>query len=335
MKLKQIRQSYFGSHIRELWQSCLTLNRTDVINPKASFTFKLPNQNSFSKYEKFVETDEVNHKEIRYNALQLLRRHLISQEEYVLVLDADLKYLSSCSVEADADVTHTDELIDHKIKIHQTHLVHDNISRDPITLDELGNNVFTFVTPHGNEVKYNIKSLVEYISSTGDIRDPVTRYLFSQDDIDKIDLKIKGDQSCQRCSSLKDTIDKMQAFSIKKQKKEECQNLETCLGEIIVDVREVLETPALTHQAADVSEMKVFSLLSEFEGPFSLFKALDIENAYQSLLSWKVFLHGHPKKPTKLLAPESITREVNSFLEGLWTQEDQQSLQTFRFAFEE
>ena len=71
----------------------------------------------------------------------------------------------------------------------------------PITLQPLplGDARFTFRAPGGREVGYCAQALADYILSTGDTRDPVTRLPYSSDDIARLeratDLEIAGHEA--------------------------------------------------------------------------------------------------------------------------------------------
>jgi hypothetical protein len=279
---------------------------------------------------------------------------MITNEEYILVLDADLKYeagLETASIQLDVmgspppassphplspsrspclSPTPSPSLVDLAAAMYPP--VDGNV--DPITLEGLGENTFSFVTPHGNAIKYNIESLVEYITSSGDFRDPVTRFPLSPEDILNIDQQIAADESCLHLSSLKSIRENAHFYCIEKQKKEECQNLETCLGEMIVDMLDIIESPTMGPKTAELAEMRMFMLFSEFDSPFKLLKSLDVEQARHSLLCWLVFLRGPVKRPTKVRGPRGIMNTALVFLEGQWSAADDTKLKMFQAKFE-
>lgn len=329
----------FRPRVRGLCQACLTT--TDVVNPKHS-------------NNAFLEKEEINHKEIRLNALQLKRKGMITSEEYAIVLDADLKYEAGLNVELSTiqldmappaltprplppsclspcpSPCPSPSLVDLAASMYPPLAG----VADPITLEELGDNTFTFVTPHGKEIKYNIESLVEYIASSGDFRDPVTRVPLSPDDILAIDEQIAADEACQHLSSLKSIRENAHVYCIEKQKQEECQNLETCLGEMVVDMLEIIQNPTMGPKTSEAAEMRMCMLFSEFESPFQVLKSLNIEQARHSLLCWQVFLRGPAKKPTKPRGPPGILQTALTFLEGQWLAADDTKLKMFQATFE-
>lgn len=339
MKWKGLPRSNWHSfrpRVRGLCQACLT--DTDVVNPK-----------HFDK--DFLEREEINHKEIRLNALQLMRKGMITNEEYSIVLDADLKYESALEV--------TTIQLDVNPPILESSPLPPCLSpcpspspsislvdlatamypplagvTDPITLEELGESTFTFVTPHGIDIKYNIESLVGYIASSGDFRDPVTRFPLSTDDILEIDQLIAANEAFEHLSSLKSIRENAQFYCIEKQKKEECQNLETCLGEMVVDMLDAIQSPTMGPKTTEAAEMRMFMLFSEFESPFQILKSLDIEQARHSLLCWQVLLRGPVKRPTRARGPPGILKTALAFLEEQWTAADDTKLKMFQATFE-
>lgn len=95
-----------------------------------------------------------------------------------------------------------------------------------------------------------------------------------------------------------------------RQRVQEIQSLETCLGEIVVDMLKIIEKRIAPSEA----QLRLSLLFSEFETPFSHMKTLDVETAYANLMSWTEFLKGPPKKPT--VNPNSGLQIALTFLKG-------------------
>jgi len=344
MKWRGISRSsgwHFRPRVRGLCQACVTT--TDVVNPN--------NSNLHSVNKSFLEKEEINHKEIRQNALQLMRRGEITTEEYTMVLDADLKYeagleISSIQLDVGSQPTNSQKCERAPVPRCLSPCPSPAATRaasicppldenvDPITFEPLGENIFTFVTPEGNSITYNVKSLVEYISSSGDFRDPVTRLPLSPEDAANIDKQVAEVDSCQHLSTLKSIRENAHFYCVEMQKMEECQNFETCLGEMIVDMLELVETPTTGPKTSEVAEMRMYMLFSEFEAPFQLLKVLNIEKARHALLSWRVLLTGPAKRPTKAKGPPGILKDALGFLDGQWTDADAKKLMEFQAKFE-
>ena len=79
-----------------------------------------------------------------------------------------------------------------------------------------------------------------------------------------------------------------------RQRQQEIQSLETCLGEIVADMLKVAEKKLSRAEA----ELRMSMLFSEFEGPFAYMKEMDMETAYADLMSWVAFVKGPPRSPT-------------------------------------
>lgn len=58
---------------------------------------------------------------------------------------------------------------------------------DPITREPLGKHVFKYFRPNGTCVKYDAPTLAEYILSTGDFYEPISRLEFAADDLKRLD----------------------------------------------------------------------------------------------------------------------------------------------------
>lgn len=332
--------------VRGLCQACGS--DTDVVIQHSSIS------------KDFLDKEEINHKEIRMNALQLMRKGKITEKEYAIVLDADLKYEAGVDVASiQLDIVPLPSGTDDDGDAVSSYPIPSCLSpcpsaspstslvdlaasmypplagiTDPITLEELGDNTFTFITPHGNEIKYNVESLVEYITSSGDFRDPVTRFPLSPEDITSIDQQIANDEACQHLSTLQSVRENAHFYCVEKQKKEECQNLETCLGEMLVEMLDIIQTPTIGPKNTEAAEMRMYMLFSEFDPPFQLLKSLDIEKARHSLLCWQVLLRGPAKKPTKARGPKGIMNTTLKFLEEQWTAADDTKLKLFQASFE-
>lgn len=134
-----------------------------------------------------------------------------------------------------------------------------------------------------------------YLTATKDFRDPVTRVPYNESDIrdlDRISLDLNKDhmelyEIFQKQSESKEDVESRQRI-------QELQSLETCLGEIISDMQKIIEKKISQSDA----QLRLSLLFSEFEVPFEYMKSLNIETAYVNLISWIEFLKGPPKRPT-------------------------------------
>ena len=194
---------------------------------------------------------------------------------------------------------------------------------DPITLEPYGKYTFTFETPGGNKIKYNLHSVTTYFLHTGKFIDPVSRVQWSEKDIADLQemvlyfgIEFPNILSRMRSKSLDETKNK--------ENKSYLLSLEAALGQIIADILKIVES---NYNHANLDE-DMCLLFSQFEPPFVEMKELDIEIAHQNLLSWTLFLSGPKVKPTK--SKRGRLSNAIKFLEGLWTLEDTRSLERYR-----
>jgi len=143
------------------------------------------------KKNKYCQYDipEVNHKEIASRAFTIFKYGLISKEEYITIVEADLKCRGSPDV------------IDSHFK--------KPLNLDPITLEELGDFKYTFITPTGVCIHYNLQSFVYYLRTTQDFLDPVTRLPLERDDIERIHSMIQQHQPNLSIPSIIELYDKI------------------------------------------------------------------------------------------------------------------------------
>jgi hypothetical protein len=183
-----------------------------------------------------------------------------------------------------------------------------------------------YTTPVGSKIEYNVESLVNFLTSTKDFRDPVTRIPYALNDI----LRLDKQSRCMVNSDKNDLLGKFtdrtehQADVTSRQRLQELQSLETCLGEMISDMQKVVEKRITTSDA----ELRLSLLFSEFEGPYAYMKSLDIQTAYVNLMSWIQFIKGPPKRPT--LNPSGSLNLVIDFLKEQFTASDKQKIVTLR-----
>jgi len=288
------------------------------------------------KKNKYCQYDipEVNHKEIASRAFTIFKYGLISKEEYITIVEADLKCRGSPDV------------IDSHFK--------KPLNLDPITLEELGDFKYTFITPTGVCIHYNLQSFVYYLRTTQDFLDPVTRLPLERDDIERIHSMIQQHQpnlSIPSIIELYDKINKLKNINndrendnnnnnnnnvnnVENNENEiksnlnqirELQSMEACLGELITDMLRLIEKKKSPYSSANEDlEYKMLVIFSEFETPFQEFKKRNLEGSYHALQSWISFIKGPSRKPTK--DNSGLLNQTISFLKAQWTESDQEKL---------
>lgn len=202
---------------------------------------------------------------------------------------------------------------------------------DPITLTPLHGVLYHYRTPCGNRtVTYNISSIVRYIHRTGELRDPVTRNALTDDDLQQIDSIVAGSEIHRgvlpSVLSVKDPSHR-EVYEKESRNSATVAGLEACLGEIIVEILETVES-ARGKFSLQNAEMKLPLLFSQFDLPFAELKQLSIEAAYQSHKRWHVFLVGPAKRPTQDYG--GILTATLDMLDSHWSSEDQRQLLELR-----
>lgn len=213
----------------------------------------------------------------------------------------------------------------------------DPISRERLSsTDEAGIRI-------GQQI-YHVPTLLEYLATTDDLRDPVSRCPFSHEELEQLDAKAQLLGLRQRAGSLsgRSPEEEKVASSEKCRRKsiaEELLSLETVLGEVVVELLALVEQdqqPALLEpqsvyavDAAQFTQLSLTLLFSQFEAPFSLLKLLDSETAYFNLCSYKQFLRGNPKKP-RIDGPHRCISTITTWLDSFWSKEDQRALEARR-----
>ena len=135
---------------------------------------------------------------------------------------------------------------------------------------------------------YNIESLLQYIVSSNDLRDPVSRCPYTQDDLTQLD---------QACTQLGlHPISSLQlADDYEHDKKNLRLGLETVCGEMVYEMLSIIEC----RYSQLYCDTRFGVIFSQFIPQFDELKELDLESAYLLTLAWGSFVRGSPKKPTK------------------------------------
>lgn len=270
--------------------------------------FSSGNKSSFEYLNS--RTSSQNHPEIRKRAKDLLEKGKISREEYAKIIHADMKYREST------------EVFSCKLSTFQfaDQLQDAGCSIDPITLEALGENTIALISSTGNQTKYNIESLVNYLISTGDFRDPMCRLPLNFEDLSYIDFIATG----LNLPKLTEAAMKIEYYENRRRSASEVCNLEACLGIIITEIMKIVESFGSYENAENTMTL----LFSEFDIPFQELKRLNIDLAYQSWSSWISFLRGPKLRPTK--ENKGRLQLAIKYLEAQWVPKDQEILEAYR-----
>jgi hypothetical protein len=150
---------------------------------------------------------------------------------------------------------------------------------------------------------------VEYLSSTQDFIDPVTRLPLELDDLQRIHQKVLG--AGLPLPNVVELYEHRNETEVN-HRVSDLQSLEACLGELITDMLRIIEKK---RYSSDDNEFRLLVIFSEFEAPFQEFKLLNLEVAYQALASWISFLKGPPKKPTR--DSSGLLSQALAYLKGI------------------
>lgn len=165
---------------------------------------------------------------------------------------------------------------------------------DPIMFTPIKKNkdrVFKLTRPNGGAVVFNIDTLIDYISQTGDFTDPITRIPFSDEDLQVIDAKAKKLNLDK--PSLLELKRNPNAFAEFKFRRDALLGLERCAGEVVTDILKIVET-------CDSDEAQMRLLIQElpaFADYYRQLKEADTAYASQCMAHWKLYLEGPPNKP--------------------------------------
>jgi len=114
--------------------------------------------------------------------------------------------------------------------------------RDPITLEPLVLPWFTFQPSEqaASTTRYNIASLVQYMVSSGDFREPITRLAFTDDQLKELDTLAK--QVDPSLPSVVQTRGQKSKFQEQRLHRDLVEGIERCLSEVLVGIIEVIDT---------------------------------------------------------------------------------------------
>lgn len=183
---------------------------------------------------------------------------------------------------------------DHKSRNDEN--VHVCSNTDPISFEQLGPSQFTFVRPNGTVCRFNVASLVEYITKTGHFCDPESRLEFSDDDLRQIDWIAKEGglnlESVYDARRLQTKRYQDQAFV-----EDALSGLERCAGEQVTEMLEIVENTKLTPESSQLALLT--KVLPPFNDLMHQIRAEDPEFAWQTASHFKMLLQGPPNRPTK------------------------------------
>ena len=165
---------------------------------------------------------------------------------------------------------------------------------DPIMLTSIKKKIsWKYTRPNGNQVLFNLDSLIDFMHSTGDFTDPETRILFSDSELEEIDELATKAKLGRR--SVLQAKHNPQAYAELKFRRDALQGLDRLAGEVITDILRIIET-------CDPEEAQMRLLIRElpmFSDYFHQISDADISYARQCMKHYKSFLQGPPNRPNE------------------------------------
>lgn len=182
------------------------------------------------------------------------------------------------------------------------------MSRDPITLEALGQHQFVFMRPGGSTQAYNVESLVDYILSSGNFEEPVSRISFSDDEL------VQLDESTARAGLKRKSLVEARKDTVTYASQRHAQNLsfgiDRMLGDIVAKMMTIVESP----DSEDGQMELVVNLFPEFEMFFQQLKQSDPSFAIQCAKNYATWIRGPPNKPTRNIS--GLLQIVTGFIDA-------------------
>ena len=196
---------------------------------------------------------------------------------------------------------------------------------DPITKDPINDHVSTFMAPNGKQIRYNPISISTWFISKGDTIDPVMKIDWSTNDLIDLESSLKLLGVVFDGGLIEKIKSRRKEMEREKIKFDSLYSLETCLGELISEIMQIIEEQR--GASTMVQEFNLYLCLSQFELPFSEMKELDIEFSYYMWSSWLTFLKGPQPKPTNM---NTCLKMALAFLTNQWSTTNHETLKLWR-----
>lgn len=181
---------------------------------------------------------------------------------------------------------------------------------DPITMEPIGDNAFLLRRHDGSQTAYNTDSLIDYILSSNDFTDPVTRIPYSLEDLAALDALAES-TNLKRPSVLKakQNPDMAQQHN-DKFRRDALIGLDRCAGETVTSMLRLIE------ECEDLEEgmlQLATDLFPTFADLFCQMQAADRPFAAQCLRHYIGFVRGPPNRRTR--DARGLMRPILHFLQ--------------------
>lgn len=151
---------------------------------------------------------------------------------------------------------------------------------------------FVFKRPNGNEVVYNLETLVDYCLATGNFTEPETRIEFTEVDLKCIDAQA---QACglERESLLAAKRDP-ERYTAGHFRVDAINGLERCAGELVAEMAGVIEG-----DDPEGGQMRlVMYIFPLFASYYNQIKDADADYATMCMKHFTLYIEGPPNRPT-------------------------------------
>lgn len=166
--------------------------------------------------------------------------------------------------------------------------------RDPITLEPLGENVFTFVRQNGTLAQFNLGSLVDYFLTSGDFREPEARIPVCDEDLKRMDEQTAA--AGLHKESVFEAKQKPEVYREKHQRQEMITGLDRLVGDVI----STMINTTIENGTADDGQIRLLlELFPQFQDWFGQLSCSDPAFAQQCLSQYVSLVEGPPNRPIK------------------------------------
>ena len=157
--------------------------------------------------------------------------------------------------------------------------------------------MFVFTRKNGSQAIFDAVVLVEYMLSSGDFSDPLTRTPFTKTDLENLDRKVAS-LGEERQSVAKASQNRVKYTSAKSDR-DAILGLERYLGEQVCTMLDIIEQVNGDGIRVEEAEENILFLLPIFQRNFQLMFRTDEEFAEQCLKQFRSFLVGPPNRPIR------------------------------------
>ena len=156
--------------------------------------------------------------------------------------------------------------------------------------------MFEFSRPNGTKVKYDARTLAQYIVSSGDFLEPVSRVRFSEKDLLRLDYTVK-------CAGIKvesvvEAYRNREKYQEKANERDALMGVESCIGEIVGEMLKLIDAQCdMLFDPERAETDLVRSMFPVFTHYYYMLRSMDPNYAMQCLDQTITVVNGPPNKP--------------------------------------